>query len=57
MNTMPVDATTPEALARTLGLTGAQAHEWQVQHALLERLLAAVGYRVHVSVSPMDSAA
>jgi predicted XRE-type DNA-binding protein len=96
-----VVARTPEALARTLGLTGAEAYEWQVQHALLKklrqvvrsqslthaevarrggssrtrvtailngnlenvssdlliRLLSALGYRVKVSISRIDSAA
>ncbi|MEP7366480.1 MAG: XRE family transcriptional regulator [Acidobacteriota bacterium] len=33
-----VVAKTPAALARTLGLSAAEAHEWQVQHALLKRL-------------------
>ena len=94
-------AKTPEALARTLGLSGAESHEWEVQHALLKklrevvragqlthaqvaqkggssrtrvtsilngnldnvstdlliRLLRAVGYRVKVSISRIDSAA
>lgn len=31
-------ARTPEALARTLGLSGAEAHEWQVQFSLLKKL-------------------
>ena len=97
----PVVATTPDALAKTIGLTGAESHEWQVQHALLKRLrqivrdeslthaevaqrggssrtrvtsilngnldnvssdllirlLSALGYRVRVSVSRVDSAA
>src|ERR1700747_304108 len=99
--TKTVTAKTPEALARTLGLHGAESHEWQVQHALLKRLrrivheealphaevprrggafrtrvtsilngnldnvssdllirlLSALGYRVRVSVSRVDSAA
>jgi predicted XRE-type DNA-binding protein len=99
--TKTVTATTPEALARTLGLQAAESHEWQVQHALLKRLrqivhdesithaevarragssrtrvtsilngnldnvssdllirlLSALGYRVRVSVSRIDSAA
>jgi predicted XRE-type DNA-binding protein len=29
---------TPEALARTLGLSGSESHEWKVQHALLKKL-------------------
>jgi predicted XRE-type DNA-binding protein len=33
-----VVARTPEALARTLGLSGSEAHEWQVQHTLLKKL-------------------
>jgi predicted XRE-type DNA-binding protein len=36
--TRPVVARTPEALARTLGLSAWEPHEWQVQHALLKRL-------------------
>lgn len=96
-----VTVKTPEALARTLGLSGVEAQEWQVQHALLKRLrqivrdealthaeiarrggssrtrvtailngnldhvssdllirlLAALGYRVKVTVSRVDSAA
>lgn len=99
--TKSVIAKTPEALACTLGLSGSEAHEWQVQHALLKklrqvvrdeslthaqvaqrggssrtrvtailngnldnvssdlliRLLSALGYRVKVSVSRIDSAA
>ena len=38
IKTKPVVARTPEALARTLGLSGAESHEWQVQHALLKKL-------------------
>ena len=96
-----VTAHTPEDLAKTLGLNGLQAQEWQVQHTLFKRLrqivldqglthaevakrggssrtrvtsilngnldnvssdllirlLAALGYRVKVSVSRLDSAA
>ncbi|MCC6537892.1 MAG: XRE family transcriptional regulator [Bryobacterales bacterium] len=33
-----VVAKTPEALAQTLGLSGPDSHEWQVQHSLLKRL-------------------
>jgi predicted XRE-type DNA-binding protein len=33
-----VVAKTPEALARTLGLSGTESHQWQVQHALLKEL-------------------
>ena len=33
-----ITARTPDALAQTLGLTGAESQEWQVQHALLKRL-------------------
>ncbi len=99
--TSSVVAKTPEALARALGLSGAESQEWQVQHALLKklrqvvredslthaevaekggssrtrvtailngnldnvstdlliRLLSALGYRVKVSVSRIDSAA
>ena len=101
MRTKTVTAKTPVELARTLGLSGAEAQEWQVQHALLKRLqqvvrdedlthaevarrggssrtrvtsilngnldnvssdllirlLAALGYRVRVSISRVDSAA
>src|ERR1700722_12256946 len=35
-------AKTPESLAKALGLTTAEAHEWQFQHELLLRLKAAV---------------
>ena len=38
MKTRTVTAKTPETLARTLGLSGIEAQEWQVQHALLKRL-------------------
>ncbi len=34
----PVVAKTPEALAEVLGLSPAEAKEWQVQYALLQRL-------------------
>lgn len=34
----PVVAKTPEALAGVLGLSAAEAKEWQVQYALLQRL-------------------
>jgi predicted XRE-type DNA-binding protein len=34
----PFLAKTPEALAEALGLTAADAKEWQVQYALLQRL-------------------
>jgi predicted XRE-type DNA-binding protein len=34
----PIIAATPEALAEALGLSTAEAKEWQVQHALLKRL-------------------
>jgi len=33
-----VTAKTPEELARTLGLSGVDSQEWQVQYALLKRL-------------------
>lgn len=36
--TKRVVAGTPETLARTLGLSGSEAQEWQVQHALLKKL-------------------
>ncbi|MCX6593841.1 MAG: XRE family transcriptional regulator [Acidobacteria bacterium] len=101
MKAKPIIADTPEALAQTLGLTRAEASEWQVQYPLLKRLreivaeaplthaevaqrggssrtrvtailngnldnvstgllirlLAALGYRVRVSVSRMEPAA
>jgi predicted XRE-type DNA-binding protein len=101
MKTKTITAKTPESLALTLGLSGVEAQEWQVQHALMKRLrrivvegglthsevarrggssrtrvtailngnldnvssdllirlLAALGYRVRVSVSRVDSAA
>jgi len=101
MTTKTATANTPEALARTLGLSGVKSQEWQVQYALLKalrrivrdrglthadiaqragssrtrvtailngnldnvssdlmiRLLGALGCRVRVSVSRMDSAA
>jgi predicted XRE-type DNA-binding protein len=34
----PIVAKTPEELVRVLGLSGAEAKEWQVQHMLLKRL-------------------
>lgn len=34
----PIVARTPEELASVLGLSGAAAKEWQVQHFLLKRL-------------------
>jgi predicted XRE-type DNA-binding protein len=34
----PVVARTPESLARTLGLSAAEAQEWRFQHDLLSRL-------------------
>jgi predicted XRE-type DNA-binding protein len=34
----PIVANTPEELAGALGLSGADAKEWQVQHMLLKRL-------------------
>ncbi len=99
--TETVTAGNPEALARALGLSGVEAQEWQLQHALLKRLrqivrdealthaevarkggssrtrvtsilngnldnvssdllirlLGALGYRVRISVSRVDSAA
>lgn len=33
-----IAAKTPEALAQALGLSGSDAQEWQVQHALLRKL-------------------
>lgn len=38
----PIVARTPEDLAAVLGLSAAEAKEWQVQHALLKRLQAIV---------------
>lgn len=34
----PIVAKTPEGLAKILGLSAADAKEWQVQHALAKRL-------------------
>src|SRR5713101_6747042 len=34
----PIIAATPEELAGALGLSAAEAKEWQVQHVLLKRL-------------------
>ena len=34
----PVVASKPEQLAEALGLTAADAREWQIQHVLLKRL-------------------
>jgi predicted XRE-type DNA-binding protein len=34
----PIVASTPEELAAALGLSPAEAKEWQVQHVLLKRL-------------------
>ena len=34
----PIVTTTPEQLARTLGLSPAEAQEWKVQYALYKRL-------------------
>jgi predicted XRE-type DNA-binding protein len=36
--TKPIVAKTPEALAEALGLSAADAKEWQVQYALLKKL-------------------
>ena len=38
MKIRTITAKTPEALARTLGLSGIESQEWQVRHALLKRL-------------------
>jgi len=38
MKIKTVTTKTPESLARTLGLSGIEAQEWQVQHTLLKRL-------------------
>jgi predicted XRE-type DNA-binding protein len=34
----PIVASTPEELAETLGLSGVEAKQWQLQHMLLKRL-------------------
>ena len=51
--TEPVVARTPEALAQTLGLSGAESQEWQVQHALLKKLRQVVreGSLTHAQVA------
>ena len=53
MKTKTITAKTPETLARTLGLSGAEAQEWQVQHALLKRLreIVAEGGLTHSEVA------
>ena len=38
MKNKTITTKTPEALARTLGLRGVEAQEWQVQHALFLKL-------------------
>ena len=38
MKTKTLTVKSPEDLARTLGLSGVESQEWQVQHALLNRL-------------------
>lgn len=38
MKAKTITARTPDALAQALGLSGVEAQEWQVQHALLKRL-------------------
>ena len=43
MRTKPVTATTPDDLARTLGLSGLESQEWHVQHSLLKKLRLAIG--------------
>jgi len=48
----PAVAKTPEALAEALGLSAAEAKEWQVQY-----LLGSLGYTVRISVSRVDAAA
>ena len=49
----PVVVRTPEALAETLGLSPAEAREWQVRHALLKRLKEVVqkGRLTHATVA------
>ncbi len=53
MRTKTVTVKTPEALARTLGLSGLEAQEWQVQHELLTRLrqIVADGALTHAEVA------
>lgn len=53
MKSSRVVASTPEALAQTLGLTGAEANEWQVQYSLLKRLrrIVAEGSITHAEVA------
>jgi len=50
-----IAAETLETLARTLGLSGAEAQEWQVQHALMKRLRQIVvdKGRTHAEVARM----
>jgi predicted XRE-type DNA-binding protein len=49
----PIVAKTPEELAQVLGLSGGEAHEWQVQHSLLKKLRQAVvaGSFTHAEVA------
>jgi len=53
MKAKTVTVKTPEALARTLGLSGVEAREWQVQHELLTRLreIVAEGALTHAEVA------
>ncbi|MCX6602380.1 MAG: XRE family transcriptional regulator [Acidobacteria bacterium] len=53
MKTKTVTVKTPEALAHTLGLSGLEAPEWQVQHELLTRLrqIVAEGALTHAEVA------
>lgn len=38
LTTKMITAKNPETLARTLGLSGVEAQEWQIEHVLLKRL-------------------
>jgi hypothetical protein len=53
MKTKTVTAKTSDTLALTLGLSGVEAQEWQVQHALLKRLrqIVAEGEFTHAEVA------
>ncbi len=42
MKVKTIKATTPEELARTLGLSDIEAQEWKVQHAMLKKLRQAI---------------
>jgi len=53
----PVVARTPEALAEILGLSSADAKEWQVRYALLKHLKEIVRKRKITHVTPSAAAA